>query len=84
MDQAYPDETWHMDYDGCGAVRLGTFTYDDTAKEFDDAPVRIMVQDESGEAEAYLTISVAEGVHEELGKAIQRAKDARHLRVVRP
>jgi hypothetical protein len=72
----YEDETWHGDWECIGIVGVSTFIYDDLAKEFDPSPVRIMVEDDEGLAEAYLTIEVAEQVYEALGKAIQKAKDA--------
>lgn len=72
----YNDETWHGGWEDIGIVGVATFIYDGRAEEYDRSPVRLMVEDDEGLAEAWLSVGTAEQVHEKLGQAIQRAKSA--------
>lgn len=79
----YPDESWYGGWNDIGMVGVGTFAYDDLARQFDPCPIRVMVEDDEGLAEAYLTVEAAEKVYERLGQAIQRVKDAQQQPVTR-
>jgi hypothetical protein len=73
----YNDEVWLGGWEDIGIVGVATFIYDDAAKVYDRSPVRLMVEDDEGLAEVWLTVQTAEQVYGKLGEAIQRAKNAR-------
>jgi hypothetical protein len=73
----YNDESWIGGWGGIGIVGVATFIYDDRADEYERLPVRLMVEDDEGLAETWLTVESAEQVYEKLGAAIRRAREGR-------